>query len=162
MVADLGSYGHAGRLALGDSYQRSVEAILPQGLSGEFHVVLETGGPFEFLNTDNNRAVSDEPLTVSLSPPPDLQVRSVTAPDTITAGSRIDIGWTVENRGSGDAVDLWSDSVSLEAVGDPTAKPILLKSFNYTKGLEAGLSYSRSELLQIPDCLLYTSDAADE
>src|SRR5439155_10281881 len=58
IAAGFGDFVHSGPLAVCDSYSRSADVILPNGLSGIFYVVVTTGGPFEFIYTDNNRSVS--------------------------------------------------------------------------------------------------------
>ena len=40
---------------------------LPDGISGTYYVVVKTGGPYEFLYTNNNTTVSG-PITVTADP----------------------------------------------------------------------------------------------
>ena len=82
----LGSFDHLGVLAPGTSYTRTVDLPVPNGLSGTFYVQLRTAGPFEFIYTDNNSAISG-PVTISLSPSPDLVVSNIVAPTAATEGS---------------------------------------------------------------------------
>jgi hypothetical protein len=55
---DAGELHRNGPLAPDGSYTRTVQALIPHGLTGTFYVVVDTGGPFEFIYTDNNRGVS--------------------------------------------------------------------------------------------------------
>src|SRR5262249_37710312 len=71
VVAHLADFTHNGVLAVGGSYSRAADVTLPNGLAGTFFVVVSTGGPFEFIHTDNNPAVSAA-VAVTLSPAPDL------------------------------------------------------------------------------------------
>ncbi|MBQ2906448.1 MAG: right-handed parallel beta-helix repeat-containing protein [Bacteroidales bacterium] len=67
-------------------------------------------------NTYTNYIVSDM-LEVSLSPYPDFVVTQVSLPDHATAGSMINMSYTVENRGVRDALpsENWVDKVYLSS-----------------------------------------------
>ncbi|HND51949.1 MAG TPA: CARDB domain-containing protein, partial [Pirellulaceae bacterium] len=138
---------HSGPLSPGDSYTSSATVTLPDGISGPHYLVVDTGGPYEFLYADNNRRVSD-PVAVTLTVPPDLTVPLVVAPANAEAGGYVDISWKVYNAGSGGAAGSWFDSVSLQKVG--AAETISLGSFQYTAGLGAGLFYERTEKFRMP------------
>ncbi|PSF26942.1 hypothetical protein C7H19_25065, partial [Aphanothece hegewaldii CCALA 016] len=70
IIADLGRFERAGALAAGNTYQRSVSVLLPNGLNGTYYIVANTSGPKEFIYTTNNSRVS-EAIQISLTPPPD-------------------------------------------------------------------------------------------
>src|SRR5204862_146458 len=125
-----------GILAPGTSYTRTGDLPVPNGLSGTFYVQLRTAGPFEFIYTDNNAAVSG-PVTIALSPSPDLVVTSIVAPTASTEGGSVDITWTVANQGDAAAVGSWRDRIALAKPGDPKAQPLQLGSFVYDRGLGA-------------------------
>jgi len=144
----LGRFSHFGHLDVSGSYERTGTVTLPDGLEGDYYVVVVTGGPFEFIHTDNNDAVSDL-LPVTLTPPLDLTVTDVLAPATAEEGSAIDVTWTVENIGSGDADGSWVDQVYLRKVGEPDTR-VELGKFTYLGPLLAGTSYSRTEHVSLP------------
>ncbi|RMG01904.1 MAG: hypothetical protein D6741_04555, partial [Planctomycetota bacterium] len=151
IVAHLATFTHLGQLGVGDGYDRTATVTLPQGISGQHYLVVKTGGPFEFIHTDNNTGVSD-PFDVQLSSPPDLTVTDIVVPpETILEGTAIDIRWTVENTGTGDAEGFWFDTVYLRKVGDPTAPTIALGTYRYDGPLEAGKGYTRWEQVRLPD-----------
>ncbi|HEY7119523.1 MAG TPA: CARDB domain-containing protein, partial [Tepidisphaeraceae bacterium] len=152
IVTSLGSFDHKGRLAVGGSYSREALVTLPDGLTGTFFVVVKTGGPFEFIYTQDNSAVGG-PVTITLTTPPDLTVDDITAPVTALAGQKIDIAWRVHNIGAGDASGTWTDSVFLKKAGDPNAPLIPLGAFGYNAGLQAGKFYDRSEQFTLPTTL---------
>ena len=114
---------------------------LPDGISGPHYFVVDTGGPYEFLYTDNNRRVSD-PVAVTLTIPPDLTVPSVVAPSSAEAGSYVDITWRVFNSGSGGAAGSWYDSVYLSADGNWDLEDRFLGRVRHAGGLAAGASYT--------------------
>ncbi len=121
---------------------------LPNGSSGTYYVVVHTSGPYEFIYTGNNTTVSS-PVSVSLTQPPDLTVTSIQTPSTVVSGGTIDVTWTVQNLGPGDADGLWPDVVSLQEVGG-AGRTIPLGSFAYTATLAAGKSYTRTEMFTLP------------
>ena len=49
---------HLGVLEVGASYVRTADITVPNGFSGPIFVTVETKGPFGFIHTDNNTAVS--------------------------------------------------------------------------------------------------------
>jgi len=93
------------------------------------------------------------PISVTLSPPPDLEVSSVSAPTATYTDQPITVNWTVTNEGIGPAApDTWDDSVYLSTDQFlTTSSAILLGSVQHTGGLAAGASYSASLTAKIPD-----------
>ncbi|MEM9586008.1 MAG: CARDB domain-containing protein, partial [Planctomycetota bacterium] len=146
----LGSFAHLGQLAVDDQYSRTVMVTLPNGLSGQQYFVVQTGGPFEFIYTDNNTTVSG-PVDVTFSDPPDLVVTDIDAPTLdVLEGTLIDIGWTVRNDGAGDAEGSWEDRLYLRKVGEPNAPVISLGTYRYQGPLPAGQTYTRREQVRLP------------
>ena len=154
-VEDLGSFFSAGALAVGNSYTRTVDITLPEGIEGTHYLVVKTaavtGVPFEFIYDDNNTKVSSG-FEIDLTPAPDLIVSNIIAPATIMAGKKIDLSWTVRNEGIGEAGGRWRDDIYFSEVSNPDAELIPLTSFNYDAGggLDAGKSYTRLEKIAIP------------
>jgi len=46
---NLGSFSHIGEIAAGLSYERSVDVLIPNGISGPFFLVVKTDGPSELI-----------------------------------------------------------------------------------------------------------------
>ena len=84
-----------------------------------------------------------------MTPAPDLTVTSIQTPSTVASGGTIDVAWTVENLGPGDADGLWPDIVTLQEIGG-AGRQIALGSFAYTATLAAGKSYTRTEMFTLP------------
>ncbi|MCB1965299.1 MAG: hypothetical protein KDI64_04390, partial [Candidatus Accumulibacter sp.] len=148
VVVQLGQARHIGQLAVGDRYTRRMEVTLPEGISGTHYLNVRTGGPFEFVFTDNNSATS-RPLPVVLSPSPDLRVESIVAPASVQEGALVDVTWSVANQGDADASGVWVDSVWLVPTSG-TAAAVALGSFSQQSGLAAGMRYTRTEQLRLP------------
>ncbi|MDV6028669.1 MAG: hypothetical protein F9B45_00865 [Phycisphaera sp. RhM] len=138
---------HFGVLDVDQSYRRTSQISLPNGLEGTFYVVVDTGtfpGVFEHRFGGNNRRVSSA-TNVTVAPSPDLIVEAITAPPEAKSGTKIDVEWTVRNTGDAAADGRWSDRLSLKSVGDPNASLIHLGIFQTSLTLDAGLSYTRAE-----------------
>ncbi|MAE65735.1 MAG: hypothetical protein CMJ18_15810, partial [Phycisphaeraceae bacterium] len=146
------SFNHVGVLAVDGFYDRAATLTLPNGISGTFYAKVITGGPFEFVFTDNNDAVSG-PFEVTLTPPPNLTVTDIVVPtQPVTSGTRIDLFWTVRNQGPGDAFGSWTDTVRLVEVGGGSPS-INLGTLTFTApqgGLQAGTTYTRQEQFTLP------------
>ncbi|NLS91835.1 MAG: hypothetical protein GXX96_06600, partial [Planctomycetaceae bacterium] len=149
------SFSHMGHLAVGGSYVRTGSVTLPEGLEGDYYLVLKVGDyatgrdPFEFVYLDNNQRVSGA-VPVTLTTSPDLQVTDIIAPDTTQEGTLIDVTWTVENAGLGIAEGPWEDRVYLQREGDPDAQAIELGKYTYEGTLPPGMFYTRSEQIAVP------------
>jgi subtilase family serine protease len=148
----LGRFSHYGHLEVDGSYTRTGHVILPDGLEGNYYIVVGTGvpfGPFEFIYGDNNHASAA--LQVQLTSPPDLVVSDIVAPQTAEEGTLVDISWTVSNQGTGPAQGIWEDKVYLQRASDPTGPHLEIGCFTYEGVLEAGMSYTRWETFTLPE-----------
>ena len=149
------SFPHIGFLEMGANYQRTGTVRLPDGIQGEYYFFLETAprlGPYEFIYSNNN-SLSAGPVTIELSPPPDLIVEEVVAPATAVEGSAIDVTWTVKNDGLSPAEGRWRDQLFLREFGEEKGQRI--GSFTFDGPLPAGERYTRKEQIQLP---LHISD----
>ena len=148
VVTQLGSASHIGQLAVGDRYSRSIDVTLPEGIEGNFYINVRTGGPFEFVFTNNNTD-STVAIPVALSKSPDLKVETITLPATAQEGSVIDVSWSVVNQGEAKATGVWVDTVVLIPANGADST-ITLGSFTYDRGLESGIRYTRTEQVRLP------------
>lgn len=146
-LLSVGSFSHIGPLATEQSYARTAQIQLPNGLEGTYYLVVRTGGPYEFRYTGNN-SLTSEAIAVSLTPSPDLFVSDIVGPTNAKAGDKVDISWKIGNQGAGQAAGSWTDTVSLRATG--TGNTVNLSSFTYTAELEPGKTYTRSEQFTLP------------
>ncbi|RYE29450.1 MAG: hypothetical protein EOP23_21425, partial [Hyphomicrobiales bacterium] len=141
-------FDHIGALAKDEGYSRSGTLNLPNGLTGTVYVLVQTGGPFEFVYTDNNRSVA-KPMAVTLSPSADLRVDDLAATATVSEGGTIDVAWRVVNDGEAEASGRWTDTLVLQPI-DTTKPPIVIGSFVNERVLAAGQSYQRTERFTLP------------
>ncbi len=152
IVQYLGNFIHLGAVAVGGKYERAVDLKLPNGLNGNYYLVVKvntaSNGAFELDNKANNTQII--PISVTLTPAPDLVVKSITAPMNLQSGDRFDLSWTIENSGTGNTDGTWVDSVYLQEIGKPD-NLIKLQDFTYNRTLESGKSYIRTESFKVDD-----------
>ena len=148
----LGHLDSPENLAPGQSYQRSQDFTLPDGISGNYWIIVTANANNSIFesNANNNTSIS-QPFPVHLTPYADLQVASVTAPPTATAGQQATFSWTVTNAGTG-ATDAsaWTDSVYLSTDQTFSSDDLLIGSAQNPSYLAPGESYSQSLTATLP------------
>lgn len=158
----LDSTGHDGELDPDSSYQVTRRLKLPDQAFGEQYLFVYAdvkgdakqevvGEVYEFNQELDNW--SSIPISITLTPPPDLTVASVDLPQNITSGELIDIVWTVENAGPGPTrTTSWSDLIYYSPIADfDTSSANILGSFRHTGSLLNDDSYVGSGLVTVPD-----------
>ena len=155
-AALLARVSHDGTLDAGASYTQSASVTLPACLSGPqylFVVTDSTNALFEFAPTSDAEQNTSAPQSIQVtSRPPDLIVTDVTALANGVAGQPVSISWTVKNAGTGPTLEpSWTDRVLLSrTLTLDTAAALSVDSFSHSGALEAGDSYSRTELVTLP------------
>src|SRR5262249_9562967 len=117
------------------------------------HVFVQTdfdNAVFEKNFDDNNTRRTTAPIDVTRRPDPDLQVSSVTGPDSGQPGQTVSVTWTVTNAGPGLAHGPWIDKVFLSSDGTLT-NAVLLRSVTHSVDLSSGSSYDASATVILPD-----------
>ena len=158
IITTLGAFSHAGALEIGGGYQREVQAPVPITVSGTYYVVVTTGGPYEFIYTTNNSAVSG-PVAIAATPGPDLAPVSVTATQpgssvpltSLTAGDSFDVTWTVRNAGGSPTDASWIDALVLTHLG--TTNSAVVGAFSSSAALDGGRDITRTERVSTPSTL---------
>ncbi|MBX3265900.1 MAG: PD40 domain-containing protein [Acidobacteria bacterium] len=114
-------------LDAGESYVASATVRVPRGISGNYHLIVNTDINNAVNEENENNNLSTRSITINVPLLPDLRVSNVQAPDEGFGGAPILVSWTVTNNGDGPvpANELnWTDTVILsrDAVldgGDP-------------------------------------------
>ena len=100
-------------------YTVSTQARLPVGIEGDFFIFVltdSTNRVNEFAFENNNFNTVGAPIHVNLTPPPDLEVVTVDAPDTADAGFAFTVDYTVANNGATRTPNTtWFDSFYLSS-----------------------------------------------
>jgi subtilase family serine protease len=114
----LGKVGNASYLNAGDSYASSLNVILPQRLSGDFHILVmaDYGDKVLELHHEDDNVTASALIDIQIPPLPDLQVDSVRGPTQAFSGQRVDLSWSVSNHGPGTTMEYdWTDAVYLSS-----------------------------------------------
>jgi RHS repeat-associated protein/uncharacterized repeat protein (TIGR01451 family) len=86
----------------------------------------------------------------------DLTVTSVTGPVTATAGSQVQINWSVTNIGTGTAIGPWHDSIYL--VRNPDTNPVAILASQMLVGsgvtIGPGATYNASATIRVPGSIV--------
>ncbi len=155
LAIPLGIFARSGKVPPDSAYIERQSGSLPNGISGKYFIFIETDCNnviYENLAENNNITLCAKPISVQLSPWPDLQVVDIQSATLLTAGERMTVTWTVQNIGNGDAsTPAWTDRIMIcsGTTFDP-AKAILLASAGYAKPLGAGQSYTQSRTATLP------------
>lgn len=140
-----------GPLPAGAQYTVRRDGTVPQGLSGEYHLIVRTDveGLVADVDSENNRVHA--PVSITLPPLVDLRVTEIEAPPQIAAGEAVTVRWTVANTGEG-AIEngLWYDSIYLSQDNAVDRGDILLGTFEYAGDLAAGGAYEAAEAISLP------------
>lgn len=150
----LGTVINPNFLPAGESYQNSSTIAFPKGLSGEFHFLVKTdvhNQVFEDDNEGDNVLVSAR-IFIALTPPPDLRVDTVEAPNDAFSGQPITVSWTVGNHGPGRTVEPgWYDRIVMsedDVLGNADDRH--MSDVWHTGALDPDESYSTSKAITLP------------
>jgi subtilase family serine protease len=150
----LGSFDHQGALAAGASYHAIQSLVLPNGMSGQFHLFAQadySGAVFERSTAAQRILRSTQPIAVSLSPWPDLRVTSLQVPATGNAGKEISISWSVDNKGSGATPNrFWNDQIFVSADSAFGSAAVHVADVLRSAPLSPGERYSQTSTVTIP------------
>ncbi len=148
---ELTRVGRFGSLDPDSLYISEAAVRIPDGLEGTYYMFVHTDGNLKiFEHTfDDNNAEGIE-VQITRPPYPDLSIASFDAPASATAGTRINVTWSVQNEGESLAVPEWTDRLYLSdrAEWDTTAASLL--SLPAQEVLEVDDSYARTFQVAVP------------
>lgn len=139
----------------GEFYQRTRDIKIPDGLDGEYYLIVSTYA--DSLTGDTNRSnnilSTEEPLEVELSSPVDLVVEGTDAPESVHAGEIVSFTWTVRNQGEGATSDRWFDAIYISDNDELSNSAVQLFSHEQNVALSSGDFYDVQAEIQIPSNL---------
>ncbi len=148
----LGYQYHSGGLAAGASYNASGAFNVPQGQSGPFYVfVVADRGGYIAETVETNNAGFDSGFTqITLAPPADLVVGSITIPANAAPGALASVSYSVSNQGSNTALGQWRDTLYLSADESWDIGDAVFGSAQVYGPLSGGSSYSQTVTAALP------------
>jgi subtilase family serine protease len=110
------SFSRSAVLGSQEEYSRTVSVKLPQGISGNYYLIIKADVDDHVSEIDENNNTSNLSVYVEFTPPPDLQITSFNIASEGIAGQPITVNWTVQNNGTGAAnASHWYDAVFLSS-----------------------------------------------
>ncbi|TLY30396.1 MAG: hypothetical protein E6K56_06970, partial [Ignavibacteria bacterium] len=157
----LGSFVSSRPLLSDSSYTRTDSVVLTNGVSGLNYIYVQTDWTnevFEYAYETNNVSRSASAINIALSPWPDLQVTSVSAPPGASAGTTIPVSFTVRNSGSAPAAARrWLDAAFLSSSTSLNkSSAVFVKDYFHTDTLQPGASYTVTDHIVIPSSAVGT------
>jgi subtilase family serine protease len=140
----VGSYQHTTPLGAGESRTVRFTIQVPAHLTGPYYVFVVSDYGNELSETDerNNVGVDTQAMVITVAPPADLVVESMSVPGVGSPGTPMPIQWVVRNIGSNAAVGEWYDSVYLSTDDRWDINDTLIGRFERSGRLEPGASYT--------------------
>ncbi len=136
-----------------DSYSNSLTVTLPRGIDGNYYFLVQAD-VYNYVTEVGNEGDnwgSGGPTDVNLTPPPDLQVTAVNAPNGAFSGQPMNLSWTVTNAGTGRTLETaWYDRVFMSADATLDAGDRNLGTFYHSGALNAGANYTGSATVNLP------------
>ncbi|WP_162915611.1 CARDB domain-containing protein [Paraflavitalea soli] len=156
------AFTHRGNLPAGTGYIDEQNFVLPNGVSGNYYLLLVTDGQHVNYDADttNNYGMVRKagggnndpvPIGIELTPPADLVVSSFTTPEEGFAGQPIKVKWKVKNSGAGiTAAGNWTERVYLskDVLWDKDDR--VIGTYNRAGVLAAGGEYHDSLEVFLP------------
>ncbi|MBF2015836.1 MAG: hypothetical protein IGS23_11675 [Rivularia sp. T60_A2020_040] len=152
-------------LAANGEYTLTKDITIPQDIIGSQYLLFVTDRynyQSELDETNNIKVISLEVKA------PDLQVTNAEAPNQAYASAQIEVVWTVDNQGNGNASDEWYDSVYLSddnTLSTDTDIQLSDAQISNLSPLASGTGYTVTQYLEMPSditkgnkYLLFTTD----
>ncbi len=135
----LGSVPNASYLGVGERYTNMLTTTLPRNVEGIYYFIVQVDGSRSVpeLEGESDNATASLQVPIELTPPPDLQVDSVSGPTSAFSGQPITLSWQVINFGAGRNKELsWTDRVYLSTDTVLDDSDALLASYSQTRLLQ--------------------------
>ena len=142
---------HNGALLGNASYTREITIRFPDGIAGEYYLILAVDGPNQVSELDDDNLLIAS-VQVVFTPPPDLFISQDNTVENAIAGQPLELMWTVTNIGEGYlnvAEQYVAIYLSANTVVDGTDR--LLASIGADPTLDAGESSEMGMGVEIPN-----------
>jgi len=148
-----------GPLSVGNSYSNTQNALIPNGLNGNYYLIMITDHSNinnEILRSDNLMLISrnNQAVTfkINLTPSPNLYANTFTAPQQCITGQPFNVSFKVKNIGIGPTtIGSWTDKVFLSNDFTINQGDVNIGTYNYNRGvLDTGQYYIDSISVTVP------------
>lgn len=150
----LGAVVNPSALNPSQNYTQSASVNLPNGISGNYYIFIRTD-EYNYIgesNNSNNSARDTGKMVVSLTPPPDLIVTSVTRPSVAFSGASTNLTYIVKNNGTGATRSGgWYDRIYLSTEKVLNGTSYNLRTNYHNGNLNVDSTYSVTSSVTIPN-----------
>ncbi len=139
-----GIFGHSGILGIGQSYTATETITLPDGISGNYYIILQTDtndqvdenaiGRGDSITVSSGGSNNNGTFTVNLAPYADLLVQGLTVNGPNAAGT-FTVSWNTVNQGNGAVASNWSEQLVVKDV--TTGVTVVNAPLSFSGGLAA-------------------------
>ncbi len=139
-----GVFAHSGVLAVGQSYTATETVTLPDGISGNYHIIVQTDsfdqvnensiGRGDSITVSSGGPNGDGTFTVNLAPYADLIVQGLTVNGPNAAGN-FTVSWNTVNQGNGAVANNWAEQLVVKDV--TTGVTVVNTPLSFSGGLAA-------------------------
>ena len=150
----LGAVINPSALNASQNYTQSTSVTLPNGISGNYYIFIESDkyGYIGEVNNSNNSARDTGKMVVTLTPPPDLIVTTVTRPSVAFSGATANLTYVIKNNGTGETRSGgWYDRVYLSTEKVLNGTSYQLKTNYHSGDLKVDSSYSITTSVTLPN-----------
>ena len=149
----LGGTANLSALNTNQSYAQTTSFTLPQGIAGNYYILIKTDGYSNVQESNENNNLSHSlAIPVTLTPPPDLRVYAIVTPQDAFSGQTMNVNWTVKNTGPGETkVDDWNDRLFISSDSILSANDVKLGEYSHHGKLKTDSSYTSSKPVLVPD-----------
>ena len=150
----LGARPNIAALMPNESYSNDITFTIPQGVQGNYYIIIRSDVYNSIIEADNGNNTSAEIIPITLTPPPDFQVESIIVPNNAFSEQEINVTWKVKNNGTGPTINtIWYDRIYLS--DNPTFNintSTSLKTIFHENGsqLDADSSYTKTTTVTLP------------
>ena len=156
-ATQIGALSGSGNILNGDSINRQLNIILPNGISGQYYLYAFTdanANVYENNNEANNVNTSGYSLAITLAPFVNLTPTAISGPASTAAGAQISTTYSIKNTGTADAIGLtWKDKIYIANSSTWSAAAQLLRTEAINQNLLKDSSYAKTALITIPAAL---------
>ena len=150
----LGAFINPAALNPTQNYTQSASVTLPNGISGNYYIFVRAD-QYNYLSESDNSNNSDRDtskMVVTLTPPPDLIVFSVTRPSVVFSGNSANVTYVIKNKGTGATRSGgWYDNVYLSTEKVVNGSSYYLFQNYHSGNLKVDSTYQVTSAVTIPN-----------
>jgi subtilase family serine protease len=144
----LASVSRSQAVAPGESYSPTRTVTIPNVPAGTYYLIVRTDVyDYVYEADETNNVLAAVPVDILT---PDLIPVGLTAPASVVTEHQVEVSWTVENQGTGEAQASWYDVLYLSEDDVLDGEDRQLASVSRSQAVAPGESYSPTRTVTIP------------